>query len=242
MATKVLDLPGTTLENAGLGADAGLVSYAYLVSNADLVVDAVLAASPDVAPLEPTSNVGPIEESESQYQVRDSCEDDPCAFDYDTVEYESEEEELLDADVNSDDDHETYYPFPSKLFVILYMLVKDGHENPKCFMVVLGFEVSLISYIASLSMSGFATFCGVMPESLHLCPDGGLDSQGNTHPTESLALWIIGSVLTLLGSSSCSTCSHSCLIQQSRGECPPPEHQLGEMALDQVLIGYQSPP
>ena len=69
-----------------------------------------------------------FQESESQYQVRDSCEDDPCAFDHDTVEYESEEEELLDADVDSVDDHETNYPFPSKLFVILYMLVKGTQQ------------------------------------------------------------------------------------------------------------------
>lgn len=61
----------------------------------------------------------------------DPCDDDPCASGDDAMEYESDtnmEEEFLDTDMDVDTTDDTYYPFPSKNFALLYMLVKGTQQ------------------------------------------------------------------------------------------------------------------
>ncbi|KAL5459795.1 hypothetical protein EMCRGX_G033171 [Ephydatia muelleri] len=71
------------------------------------------------------------EESESQYDFceDDPCEDDHCALGDDTVDCESDSNmDFMDTDMNGDTTDETYYPFPSKIFALLYMLVKGTQQ------------------------------------------------------------------------------------------------------------------
>jgi hypothetical protein len=72
-----------------------------------------------------------FQESESQYDIceDDPCEDDTCALGDDTVDCESDSNmDFVDTDMDGDTTDDTYYPFPSKIFALLYMLVKGTQQ------------------------------------------------------------------------------------------------------------------
>ncbi|KAL5477677.1 hypothetical protein EMCRGX_G024502 [Ephydatia muelleri] len=62
----------------------------------------------------------------------------PVLLGDDTVDYESDSNtDFVDTDMNEDTTDDTYYPFPSKKFALLYMLVKGTQQ------------VEVVKYLAS---------------------------------------------------------------------------------------------